>query len=345
MGGLHRLAMISLHTSPLDQPGTGDAGGMNVYVIELAKRLVRHGVEVDIFTRATSSALDPVVEACDGVTVRHIHAGPFEGLTKHELPAQLCVFAREVLRTEAAQPVGHYDVVHSHYWLSGQVGALARDRWGVPLVHSMHTMAKVKNDALADGDTPEPLARVIGEEQVVEAADMLIANTDIEAKQLIELYDADPARVEVVHPGVDLDVFRPVPRGRGRAPSWGCRPTPTSCCSPAGSSRSRRPTSCSAPSPRCSSASRGGAPGSSYPSSAARPAPASTSRRRWPTSPPSWASPTWSGSCRRSRRPSWPGGTPRPRWSPYRPTTSRSGWSPPRPRPPAPRSSPPPSAA
>jgi D-inositol-3-phosphate glycosyltransferase len=217
MGGLHRLAMISLHTSPLDQPGTGDAGGMNVYVIELAKRLVRRGVEVDIFTRATSSALDPVVAACDGVAVRHIHAGPFEGLTKNELPAQLCVFAREVLRTEAAHPEGHYDLVHSHYWLSGQVGALARDRWGVPLVHSMHTMAKVKNDALADGDIPEPLARVIGEEQVVEAADMLIANTDIEAKQLIELYDADPARVEVVHPGVDLEVFRPVPEAQARA--------------------------------------------------------------------------------------------------------------------------------
>jgi len=217
MGELRRLAMISLHTSPLDQPGTGDAGGMNVYVIELAKRLVRHGIEVDIFTRATSSQLDPVVEACDGVTVRHIHAGPFEGMTKQELPAQLCVFAREVLRTEAAQPLGHYDVVHSHYWLSGQVGALARDRWGVPLVHSMHTMAKVKNDALADGDTPEPAARVIGEEQVVEAADMLIASTDLEAKQLIELYDADPARVEVVHPGVDLEVFRPVPEAQARA--------------------------------------------------------------------------------------------------------------------------------
>jgi D-inositol-3-phosphate glycosyltransferase len=214
---LERLAMISLHTSPLDQPGTGDAGGMNVYVIELARRLARRGVAVDIFTRSTSSALDPIVEAGDGVTVRHIHAGPFEGLTKQELPAQLCVFAREVLRTEAAQPVGHYDLVHSHYWLSGQVGALARDRWGVPLVHSMHTMAKVKNDAMADGDTPEPAARVIGEEQVVEAADRLIASTDTEAKQLIELYDADPGRVDVVHPGVDLDVFRPVPEAAARA--------------------------------------------------------------------------------------------------------------------------------
>jgi D-inositol-3-phosphate glycosyltransferase len=208
--------MVSLHTSPLDQPGTGDAGGMNVYVIELSKRLAALGVAVDIFTRATSSSLLPVVEAADGVLVRHINAGPFEGLTKAELPGQLCVFAREVLRTEALQPRGHYDAVHSHYWLSGQVGALARDRWGVPLVHSMHTMAKVKNAALAEGDSPEPTARVIGEEQVVQAADMLIANTDIEARQLIDLYDAAPQRVEVVHPGVDLGVFRRRDRAEAR---------------------------------------------------------------------------------------------------------------------------------
>jgi len=190
---------------------------MNVYVIELSRRLAQQGIEVDIFTRATSSALPTVVPAADGVLVHNIHAGPFEGLTKGELPGQMCVFAREVLRAEAAQPLGHYDAVHSHYWLSGQVGALARDRWGVPLVHSMHTMAKVKNDALADGDTPEPIARIIGEEQVVEAADMLIANTDLEAKQLINLYDADPGRVEVVHPGVDLNVFRPFDKARARA--------------------------------------------------------------------------------------------------------------------------------
>ncbi|WP_067439606.1 D-inositol-3-phosphate glycosyltransferase [Nocardioides jensenii] len=206
---MSRIAMISLHTSPLDQPGTGDAGGMNVYVIELSKQLARRGIAVDIFTRATSSSLDPIVEFSDHVLVRHVHAGPFEGLTKAELPGQLCVFAREVLRAEAANLPGHYDAVHSHYWLSGQVGALARDRWGVPLVHSMHTMAKVKNEALADGDTPEPIARVLGEEQVVEAADMLIANTDLEARQLIDLYAAEPSRVDVVHPGVDLSVFRP----------------------------------------------------------------------------------------------------------------------------------------
>ena len=198
---------------------------MNVYVMELSKRLAQQGIEVDIFTRATSSDLPTVVEAAPGVLVHNIHAGPFEGLTKAELPGQLCVFAREVLRAEASQPLGHYSAVHSHYWLSGQVGALARDRWGVPLVHSMHTMAKVKNDALAEGDTPEPAARIIGEEQVVEAADMLIANTDTEAKQLINLYDACASRVEVIHPGVDLEVFRP--RDRADVPAAGstCRPT------------------------------------------------------------------------------------------------------------------------
>ena len=211
-----RVAMISLHTSPLDQPGTGDAGGMNVYVVELSKRLAARNIAVEIYTRATSSALPPTVQAYDGVTVHHVHAGPFEGLSKGELPGQMCVFAREVLRAEARHDLGWYDLVHSHYWLSGQVGALVRDRWGVPLVHSMHTMAKVKNELLAVGDTPEPESRVIGEEQVVETADMLIANTDIEAKQLVNLYDADPGRVEVVHPGVDLSVFGRTTSARSR---------------------------------------------------------------------------------------------------------------------------------
>jgi D-inositol-3-phosphate glycosyltransferase len=214
--GLRRVAMISLHTSPLDQPGTGDAGGMNVYVLELSKRLAQRGVEVEIYTRATSSALPPTVEAAPGVLVHHVLAGPFEGLDKSQLPAQLCMFARELLRVEAGHERGHFDLVHSHYWLSGQVGALLRDRWSVPLVHTMHTMAKVKNAQLADGDTPEPLSRVLGEEQVVDAADMLLANTLAEAEQLIDLYDAEPSRVQVVPPGVDLELFQPRPQAEAR---------------------------------------------------------------------------------------------------------------------------------
>ncbi|MFP5336216.1 MAG: D-inositol-3-phosphate glycosyltransferase [Actinomycetes bacterium] len=206
--------MLSVHTSPLEQPGTGDAGGMNVYVVELARRLAARGTEVEIFTRATSSAQPPVVEMTDGVLVRHVPAGPFEGLAKEDLPGQLCAFTAGLMRAEARKEPGWYDVVHSHYWLSGQVGWLVADRWNVPLVHTMHTMAKVKNAFLADGDSPEPQGRVIGEEQVVAAADRLIANTPAEARELVELYGADPARVEVVPPGVDLDVFTP---GAGRA--------------------------------------------------------------------------------------------------------------------------------
>ena len=214
---LRRLAAISLHTSPLAQPGTGDAGGMNVYVAQTATRIAARGIEVEIFTRATSSQSEPRVEMAPGVLVRHVVAGPFEGLDKEELPGQLCSFASGVMRAEATQEPGHYDLLHSHYWLSGQVAYLAKDRWGVPLVHSAHTLAKVKNAALAESDEPEPRGRVIGEEQVVAEADRLVANTEAEVRELVELYGADPDRVDVVPPGVDTDVFSPGSSAAARA--------------------------------------------------------------------------------------------------------------------------------
>ncbi|MBE3076679.1 MAG: D-inositol-3-phosphate glycosyltransferase [Actinobacteria bacterium] len=204
---VRRVAMLSVHTSPLDQPGTGDAGGLNVYVVEVSKRLARRGIEVEIFTRRTDGGLPVQSELAPGVRVRNVIAGPFEGLGKDDLPGQLCAFAQGVMRAEAARPEGWYDLVHSHYWLSGQVGWLAADRWRVPLVHTMHTMARVKNSRLAQGDTPEPPGREIGEAQVVESADRLVANTLGEAGELIDLYDADPGKVRVVPPGVDLDLF------------------------------------------------------------------------------------------------------------------------------------------
>jgi len=204
-----RIATISVHTSPLEQPGTGDAGGLNVYVVEVAKRLAARGVEVDIFTRAVSRDLPPVAEFAPGVLVRHITAGPFEDLDKADLPGQLCHFTFEVLRAEAAYAPGRYDLVHGHYWLSGQVGAVAKERWGVPFVQSMHTLGRVKNAALATGDAAEPAVRLRGETEVIAAADRLVANTDEEARQLTGLYGADPDRVAVINPGVDLAVFRP----------------------------------------------------------------------------------------------------------------------------------------
>lgn len=209
--------MLSVHTSPLEVPGTGDAGGLNVYVVETARRLAARGTEVEIFTRLTDGSLPDTVRLGPGVLVHHVPAGPFEGLAKNDLPGQLCAFAAGVMRTAAGRPEDWYDLVHSHYWLSGQVGWLAADRWDVPLVHTMHTMARVKNASLAEGDDPEPRGREIGEAQVVEAASMLVANTPDEGRQLVELYDADPAKVQVVTPGVDLGVFRPGNKGQARA--------------------------------------------------------------------------------------------------------------------------------
>lgn len=213
---VRRVAVLSLHTSPLAQPGTGDAGGMNVYVLQTALELARRDVEVDIFTRATSSADEPIQQPAAGVTVHNVVAGPFEGLDKHDLPTQLCAFTAGVLRAEAGRRPGWYDVVHSHYWLSGQVGWLVRDRWGVPLVHTAHTLAAVKNASLAARDRPEPAAREIGERQVAAEADRLTANTVAEARQLIDTYGADPQRVDVVAPGADLARFRPGDRAAAR---------------------------------------------------------------------------------------------------------------------------------
>jgi len=212
-----RVAVLSVHTSPLAQPGTGDAGGMNVYVLQTALHMARRGVEVEIFTRATSSADPPVFSPAPGVVVRNVVAGPFEGLDKNDLPTQLCAFTAGVLRAEANHEPGFYDIVHSHYWLSGQVGWLARDRWAVPLVHTAHTLAAVKNAALADGDSPEPPLRAVGEQQVVDEADRLIVNTEAEVHQLISLHNADPLRIDVVHPGVDLQIFTPGDRDAARA--------------------------------------------------------------------------------------------------------------------------------
>lgn len=202
--------MISLHTSPLHAPGTGDAGGLNVYVVETATRLARRGVEVDVFTRATGSTQGRVeLQPGLDVVVHHVEAGPLDAVPKGDLPGHLCAFADDLSRHVAGLSEGHYDVIHAHYWLSGQAGGLAARRFAVPLVQTMHTMARVKNRALAAGDTPEPESRVLGEQELVDQADALVANTPAEAQELIDLYAADPASVHVVPPGVALETFRP----------------------------------------------------------------------------------------------------------------------------------------
>ncbi|MFF9194895.1 D-inositol-3-phosphate glycosyltransferase [Streptomyces sp. NPDC014779] len=209
--------MLSVHTSPLHQPGTGDAGGMNVYMVELSRALAEQGVQVDLFTRCRGELPPGPVDLEPGVRVRHLPAGPRRPLPKEAMPDLVVPFSLALLG-EARRAGRRYDLVHSHYWLSGQAGRIASFGWGIPLVHTAHTLALVKNAHLAEGDRPEPELRIRGERQVVGDADRLIANTGDEAEALRTLYGADPVRTEVVRPGVDLRTFaHPAVPGGGRA--------------------------------------------------------------------------------------------------------------------------------
>jgi len=195
-----------LHTSPLDQAGIGDAGGMNTYVIESAKKMASSGVEVDIFTRASRPDLPDVVDLAPGVRVRHLHAKPYEGVSKSDIPALMDQLVADFYRH--MRESGRYEIIHSHYWTSGLLAKQVSQESGIPFVHTFHTTAKVKNLSLADGERPEPLSRSIGEENVVKAAAAIIANTDSEAASLVSLYGACPDRVFVATPGVNLSEFK-----------------------------------------------------------------------------------------------------------------------------------------
>jgi D-inositol-3-phosphate glycosyltransferase len=167
------------------------------------------GVSVDIFTRRHSPDLPDIVELSAGVRVRHLNIGA-NSATKEDLPALIPNISETfsaVLENEK------YDVLHSHYWISGKVAMPVAKKFGIPLAHTMHTMARVKNMNLAEGERPEPMIRVQGETQVVAAANALIANTDAEAASLVSLYEACPDNVSVVSPGVDLYTFT---AGNGR---------------------------------------------------------------------------------------------------------------------------------
>jgi D-inositol-3-phosphate glycosyltransferase len=193
-----RVAVISLHTSPRDQPGSGDSGGMNVYVVEVARRLAQQGIEVDIFTRCHGQGGPEVEEIAPGARLMQVQAGPCAPVRKDELPELLPQFLGGVLQRAVAEGENHrhspYDVVHSHYWLSGWVGSRAKEIWGAPLVASFHTLGKVKNAVLPRGDPPEPPARLAGEEGVVRGADRIL-----------------------VPPGVDGSVFSPRSKQQARA--------------------------------------------------------------------------------------------------------------------------------
>jgi D-inositol-3-phosphate glycosyltransferase len=206
--------MLSVHTSPMDQPGTGDSGGMNVYVRAATQRLAALGIEVDLFTRCRGGNTHEVREIATGIRVVSVKAGPCTPIPKREIARHLPEFLGGVLRI--AREHGGYDIVHSHYWLSGWVGRAAKDALGAPLVTSFHTLGKVKNYSLARGEAPEPPERLAGEEAVIERSDRILAPTPLEAAQLVGLYGADPDHLRIVPPGVDHTLFTPGDRALAR---------------------------------------------------------------------------------------------------------------------------------
>ncbi len=216
MPGLHlllctlvsRAAVLSLHTSPLVQPGLGDAGGMNVYVRELVSSLAQAGTDCTVFVRRWRRDLPQTVEVEPGFRVVHIDAGPV-GLAKEELPSIVEEFTDRVRDHLIADPV---DVIHANYWLSGVAGHRLKHELDLPLVATFHTLARVK----AETGDPEPQARIDAEAEVVACSDVITANSVTELHELVSHYGADPSRVEIVPPGVDHAFFSPGTRRGAR---------------------------------------------------------------------------------------------------------------------------------
>jgi D-inositol-3-phosphate glycosyltransferase len=228
---VRRIAVLSVHTSPLHQPGEGDGGGLNVSVVHTARRLADRGVEVDVFTRATDPEDAPTVvlyRAADGTRVRvhHLTAGPVAPVRKQDVAGLLCgvLLALErhpEVRERLDRGEAPYDLLHAHYWLSGWVGRRLAARWQVPLVQTFHTLGVLKNAHLAPHDVPEPPLRLVAEAAVARSADMVTVLTCGEGAVLHEAYGLSGARIQVVPAGVDLSRFGPPssPRPDDRPPT------------------------------------------------------------------------------------------------------------------------------
>jgi D-inositol-3-phosphate glycosyltransferase len=210
---LRRLAMLVVHSNPVIEPGVGDAGGMTVYVRQMARTLAARGLEVDIYTRRDRADAPEEAELYPGVVVRQLRAGA-PGLSKEEIPAYLPEFTAN-LATEAERRGVRYDLIHSHYWLSGRVASLLSNRWRIPFVHTFHTLGRVKNEGRAHGEPVEPDSRLRGEARVIAEAHAIVASTPEERGWLVDLYAAHPERIHVIAPGVDHTMFRP-PTGGDR---------------------------------------------------------------------------------------------------------------------------------
>ena len=207
---MRSLAVLSLHTSPLAQPGSGDSGGMNVYVRELVAALAQAGVRSEVYVRRWSDELPEVVDVEPGFRVVHVPAGPSD-LPKELLPEVVDEFTDRV--GEHLRRRGGPDAIHANYWLSGLAGHRLKHELDLPLVSTFHTLARVK----AETGDPEPGRRIDAETEVIACSDAILANCAAEVGQLVELYGADPARIEVVPPGVDHAFFSPGDRRGARA--------------------------------------------------------------------------------------------------------------------------------
>lgn len=214
-----RLAVLSMHTSPLTQPGTGDGGGMNVYVRELSAALARSGAACEVFTRTESVDSPPVVEVEPGFRVHHIPAGPRCPVQKERLPELVGAWTRGVAaRLQSLAASGRsVDAIHANYWLSGIAGHSLKHQLDLPLLVTFHTLDRVKADVSPEEiSSEEPARRAEAEAAVVGCADAVLASCSVEAEQLVDLYGADPGRIVTVAPGVDHAFFSPGDQGQAR---------------------------------------------------------------------------------------------------------------------------------
>ncbi len=220
---MRRLAVLSLHTSPLAQPGTGDGGGMNVYVRELSSALARAGVVCDVFTRAWADDLPSTVSIEPGFRVHHVSAGPPTPIPKESLPGVVDEFSDGVLkRMQTSESFGTdadlpFDAVHANYWLSGMAGHTIKHEMNLPLVSTFHTLDRVKAEASPEEvEADAPHRRAEAEATIIRCSDTVLASCSVEAAQIHQLYDADPSRIRIVAPGVDHAFFGPGDRGQAR---------------------------------------------------------------------------------------------------------------------------------
>ncbi len=205
-GQLRRVGLLSVHTSPLDQPGTGDGGGLNVFVLQTARRLAARGIEVDVFTRRADPGQPTTEEVADGLHLHRIDTGTPGPMDKQDLASRLCAFVAGMQRHPTA---GSHDVLHAHYWLSGWVARRLRADWDVPIVVTYHTLGVLKNATLAPGDVPEPALRLVAERRIASDADRIAVLTCGEARIVHRTFGVGGSRIGVVPAGVDLDAFGP----------------------------------------------------------------------------------------------------------------------------------------